>query len=90
MLTFKQIMSYILIILFFLLHLSSILKSDNAKFKYITLSENNIPESRLLIDKQKEKIQNKVKEKKKNKNKLEKIGKKEIKSKQKPVLKKKP
>ena len=81
--------SYILIIfLFFLLHLSSILKSDNAKFEYITLSENNIPESRLLIDKQKEKIQNKVKEKKKNKNKLEKIDKKEIKSKQKPVLKK--
>ena len=59
-------MSYIFIIfLFFLLLMSSILKSDNVKFKYITLSKNNCPESRLLIDRQKEKIENKVKEKKK-------------------------
>ena len=59
-------MSYIFIIfLFFLLLMSSILKSDNVKFKYITLSKNNLPESRLLIDRQKEKIENKVKEKKK-------------------------
>ena len=66
--------------------MSSILKSDNVKFKYITLSKNNLPESRLLIDRQKEKIENKVKEKKKNKNKSEKINKKELKSKKKPVL----
>ena len=45
--------------------MSSILKSDNVKFKYITLSKNNLPESRLLIDRQKEKIENKVKKKKK-------------------------
>ena len=81
-------MSYIFIIfLFFLLLMSSILKSDNVKFKYIILSKNNLPESRLLIDRQKEKIENKVKEKKKNKNKPEKINKKkELKSKKKPVL----
>ena len=66
--------------------MSSILKSNNVKFKYITLSKNNLPESRLLIDRQKEKIENKVKEKKKNKNKSEKINKKELKSKKKPVL----
>ena len=59
-------MSYIFIIfLFFLLLMSSIIKSDNVKFKYINLSKNNLPESRLLIDRQKEKIENKVKEKKK-------------------------
>ena len=76
-------MSYIFIIfLFFLLLMSSILKSDNVKFNYITLSKNNLPESRLLIDKQKEKIENKVKEK----NKSEKINKKELKSKKKPAL----
>ena len=80
-------MSYIFIIfLFFLLLMSSILKSENVKFKYINLSKNNLPESRLLIDRQKEKIENKVKEKKKNKNKSEKINKKELKSKKKPVL----
>ena len=62
--------------------MSSILKSDNVKFNYITLSKNNLPESRLLIDKQKEKIENKVKEK----NKSEKINKKELKSKKKPAL----
>ena len=72
-------MSYIFIIfLFFLLLMSSILKSNNVKFKYITLSKNNLPESRLLIDRQKEKIENKVKEKK--------INKEELKSKKKPVL----
>ena len=80
-------MSYIFIIfLFFLLLMSSIIKSDNVKFKYINLSKNNLPESRLLIDSQKEKIENKVKEKNKNKNKSEKINKKELKSKKKPVL----
>ena len=78
-------MSYIFIIfLFFFLHLPSILKSDNVRFKYITLSENNLPESRLLIDRQEEKRENKVK--KKNKNKLQKINKKELKSKKKPTL----
>ncbi len=75
-----MVFNILIIFLFFLLHVSSILKSDNVKFKYITLSENNLPESRLLIDRQKEKIENKVKEKK-NKNKLEKINKKELKSK---------
>ena len=55
-----------IIFLFFLLLVSSILKSENVKFKYITLSENKLPESRLLIDGQKEKIDNKVKKKKKN------------------------
>ena len=80
-------MSYIFIIfLFFLLLMSSILKSNNVKFKYITLSKNNLPESRLLIDRQKEKIENKVKEKKKNKNKPKKINKEELKSKKNPVL----
>ena len=48
-------------------------------FKYITLSENNLPESRFLIDGKKEKIENKIKEK----NKLEKINKRELKSKKK-------
>ncbi len=73
-------MSYIFIIfLFFLLLLSPILKSENMKLKYIILSKNKLPESRLLIDGQKEKIENKVKKKKKNKNKLEKINKKELK-----------
>ena len=57
-------MSYIFIIFLFLfLNVSSILKSDNVRFKYITLSENNLPESRLLLDRQKEKIENKVKKK---------------------------
>ena len=80
-------MSYIFIIFLFFLLLSVInIKVRNVKFKYITLSENNLPESRLLIDRQKEKIENKVKKKKKNKNKLEKINKKELKSKKKPVL----
>ncbi len=78
-------MPYIFIIfLYFLLLMSSILKSDNVKFKHITLSKNNLPESRLLIDRQKEKIENK--EIKINKNKTEKINKKELKSKKKPVL----
>jgi outer membrane protein OmpA-like peptidoglycan-associated protein len=60
------------------------------KLKYITLSENKLPESRLLTDGQKEKINNKVIKKKKthNENKLEKINKKELKSKEKTVLKK--
>ena len=60
-----MVSNILIIFLFFLLHVSSILKSDNVKFKYITLSKYNLPESRLLIDKQKEKIENKVKEKKK-------------------------
>ena len=77
------------ILLFFLLLVSSILKSDNMKLKDI-LSENKLPESRLLMDGQKEKTDNKVQKIKKNhnENKLEKINKKELKSKKKPVLKK--
>ena len=49
--------------LFFLLLLSPILKSENMKLKYIILSENKLPESRLLVDGQKEKIDNKIKKK---------------------------
>ena len=77
------------ILLFFLLLVSSILKSDNMKLKDI-LSENKLPESRLLMDGEKEKTDNKVQKIKKNhnENKLEKINKKELKSKKKPVLKK--
>ena len=77
------------ILLFFLLLVSSILKSDNMKLKDI-LSENKLPESRLLMDGEKEKTDNKVQKIKKNHNvnKLEKINKKELKSKKKPVLKK--
>ena len=69
--------------LFFLLLLSPILKSENMKLKYIILSENKLPESRLLVDGQKEKIDNKIKKKTLNENKLEKINKKELKSKKK-------
>ena len=58
------------------------------KLKYIILSENKLPESRLLVDGQKEKIDNKIKKKPLNENKLEKINKKELKSKKKIILKK--
>ena len=58
------------------------------KLKYIILSENKLPESRLLVDGQKEKIDNKIKKKTLNENKLEKINKKELKSKKKIILKK--
>ncbi len=83
-------MSHIFIIfLFCLLLVSLILKSENVKLKYITLSENKLPESRLLLGGQKEKIENKVKKKKiHNENKLEKINKKKLKSKKKLVLQK--
>ncbi len=74
--------------LFFLLLLAPILKSENMKLKYIILSENKLPESRLLVDGQKEKIDNKIKKKTLNENKLEKINKKELKSKKKIILKK--
>ena len=72
-----------IIYLFFLLLVVSILKSEDVKFKYITLSENKLPESRLLINGQKEKTDNKVhkKEKNNNENKLEKKNKKLLKSK---------
>ena len=57
--------------------------------KYITLSENKLPESRLLVGGKKEKIDNKVKTKKNyNENKLKKINKGELKSKKKPVVQK--
>ena len=67
--------------------MSSICKSENLKLKYITLSENNFPKSRILIDEQKKIIENKSKEKKKNKNenKLEKINKKKQKIEKKPI-----
>ena len=69
-------MNYIIIsFVFFLLHLSSILKSENIQFNYTTLAENKFPESRLLIDKQKGKIKiDSQKEKIKNKIKKEKIN----------------
>ena len=84
-------MSHILIIFLFFLHLvPSILKSENMKLRYITLSENKLPESRLLMDGQKEKRDNKVIKNKKNnnENKLEKKNKKPLKIKKKGVLKK--
>ena len=79
-----------IIFLFFLLLVSSILKSENIKLKYIILSENKLPESRLLMGGQKEKTENKAQKIKKNhnENKLEKINKKELKRKKKSVLQK--
>ena len=79
-----------IIYLFFLLLVVSILKSEDVKFKYITLSENKLPESRLLINGKKEKTDNKIhkKEKNDNENKLEKKNKKVLKSKNKPVVQK--
>ena len=57
--------------------------------KNITLSENKLPESRLLVGGQKEKIGNKVKKKEhQNEKKLKNINKKELKSKKKPVVQK--
>ena len=59
------------------------------KLKHITLSENKLPESRLLVGGQKEKIGNKVKKKEhQNEKKLKNINKKELKSKKKPVVQK--
>ena len=59
------------------------------KLKYITLSENKLPESRLLVGGKKEKIDNKVKTKKNyNENELKKINKRQLKSKKKPVVQK--
>ena len=59
------------------------------KLKYIILTENKLPESRLLMGGQKEKKDNKVKKKiNNNENKLEKINKKELKGKKKSVLQK--
>ena len=60
------------------------------KVRYITLSENKLPESRLLMDGHKEKRDNKVKKNKKkhNENKLEKKNKKALKIKNKAVFKK--
>ena len=58
------------------------------KLKYIVLAENKLPESRLLIDGQKVKTDNKVQKKNHNENKLEKKNKKELKSKKKQDLKK--
>tara|TARA_Y100000589_G_C27105023_1_gene609698 strand:+ start:319 stop:897 length:579 start_codon:yes stop_codon:yes gene_type:complete len=88
---FKQIMSYFFVLFsFFFLPASAILKSENVKLKYIVLAENKLPESRLLIDQQKEKKNNtiQIKEKNNKKNKLEKISKKELKSKKKQNLQK--
>ena len=61
------------------------------KLKHITLSENKLPESRLLMDGQKEKIDNKDKKKKNNlnENKLEKRKKKEFKRQKKKQFQKK-
>ena len=59
------------------------------KLKYITLSENKLPESRLLVGGQKEKIGNRVKKKEhQNEKKLKNINKKELKSKIKPIVQK--
>ena len=58
------------------------------KLKNIILSENKLPESRLLMDGQKKTTDNKVQKIKKNhnENKLEKINKKELKSKKELIL----
>ena len=48
-----------IIFLFFLSLASSILKSENIKLKNFYLAENKLPESRLLIDRKKEKIEDK-------------------------------
>ena len=59
------------------------------KLKNITLSENKLPESRLLVGGQKEKIGNRVKKKEhQNEKKLKNINKKELKSKIKPIVQK--
>ena len=58
------------------------------KLKYILLAENELPESRLLMDGQKVKTDSKVQKKNHNENKLEKENKKELKSKKKQYLKK--
>ena len=71
-----------IIFLFFLSLASSILKSENIKLKNFYLAENKLPESRLLIDRKKEKIEDKtqIKKQKNNKIKLEKKNQKELKS----------
>ena len=59
------------------------------QLKYITLSENKLPESRLLVGGQKEKIGNRDKKKvHQNGKKLKNINKKELKSKIKPIVQK--
>ena len=58
-------MSYIFIIfLIFLSTLSPILKSENMKSNNIVLTENKLPESRLIIDSQKEKTDKTLQKKK--------------------------
>ena len=60
-------MSYIFIIfLIFLSTLSPILKSENMKSNNIVLTENKLPESRLIIDSQKEKTDKTLQKKKKS------------------------
>ncbi len=73
---------FFLIFLFFLLLVSSILRSENTKVKYFTFAENKLPESRLLIDRQIENKEKKFKKKKNNnsKSKLEKKKKEKIKN----------
>ena len=62
-----------LVLLFFSLRLS-VLHSENIKEKHFSLAKNHIPESRLLIDKEKKKIIEK-KEEIKNKKVIQKISK---------------
>ena len=81
--TFKQIMTYIYKIFFiFLFLVSPTLKSENIKLNNVVLSENKLPESRILMDGKKEKTENKFQNKKKyyNDNKLEKKNKKVLKT----------
>ena len=73
---------FFLILFFFSILVSSILRSENTKLKYFTFSENKLPKSRLLIDRQIENKEIKVKKKKnsENKSKLEKKKKEKIKT----------
>ena len=64
----------IYLVLFFFSLTLSVLYSENIKEKYFSIAKNNIPESRLLIDKEKKKIIEK-KEKIKNKKVIQTISK---------------
>ena len=55
---------FFLILFFFSILVSSILRSENTKLKYFIFSENKLPKSRLLIDRQIENKEIKVKKKK--------------------------
>ena len=81
LLTIKQIMPKIFIIFsLLLLIVSSNLKSESMKNEYFIFAENKLPESKLLIDRQLEKIDKKIHKKKKNEYNLEKIKREKVKN----------